>query len=65
VLTGLLDCSALYGVLAEIEALGLDAAADPKAHPGPQITGTGVTAAHRDGHYLGRVPFRYEEVTLP
>ena len=24
VLTGLLDCSALYGVLAEIEALGLD-----------------------------------------
>jgi hypothetical protein len=24
VLTGLLDCAALYGVLAEIEALGLD-----------------------------------------
>jgi len=24
VLTGMLDCSALYGVLAEIEALGLD-----------------------------------------
>ena len=24
VLTGLLDCSALYGVLAEIDALGLD-----------------------------------------
>jgi hypothetical protein len=24
VLTGLLDCSALYGVLGEIEALGLD-----------------------------------------
>ena len=33
VLTGLLDRSALYGVLAEIEALGLDLARGPPAHP--------------------------------
>ena len=38
VLTGLLDRSALYGVLAEIEALGLESARGPPAHPGPQIT---------------------------
>jgi len=40
VLTGLLDRSALYGVLAEIEALGLGPARDPKARPGPHITRT-------------------------
>ena len=33
VLTGLLDQSALYGVLAEIEALGPGPAQAPKAHP--------------------------------
>ena len=40
VLTGLLDCSALYGVLAEIGARP-GPARDPKAHPRPHITGTG------------------------
>ncbi len=40
VLTGLLDQSALYGVLAEIEALGLDLLEIRKAHPGPRISGT-------------------------
>ena len=34
VLTGLLDCSALYGVLAEIEALGLDLLEIRKLTPG-------------------------------
>ena len=38
VLTGLLDRSALYGVLADIEALGLDLLEAPEAHPGPRIT---------------------------
>ena len=37
VLTGLLDRSALYGVLAAIEALGLDLL-ELRAHPGPRIT---------------------------
>jgi hypothetical protein len=37
VLTGLLDRSALYGVLAEIEALGLDLVEVP-AHATRQIT---------------------------
>ena len=50
VLTGLLDQSALYGVLAEIEALGLDLLEIRKltrtAHHRNQ-----VTAAHSDGHY--------------
>ena len=40
VLTGLLDRSALYGVLAEIEALGLDLLEVRKLTPGPQIIGT-------------------------
>jgi hypothetical protein len=39
VLTGLLDRSALYGVLAEIEALGLDLL-EIQTHPGPHMTGT-------------------------
>jgi hypothetical protein len=48
VLTGVLDRSALYGVLAEIEALGLDLLEVR------QLTRTAnhrsqVTAAHRDG----------------
>jgi hypothetical protein len=38
VLTGLLDRSALYGVLAEIEALG-PAPQGPTTHAGTQITG--------------------------
>ena len=40
VLTGPLDRSALYGVLAEIEALGLDLLEIRKLTPGPHITGT-------------------------
>jgi hypothetical protein len=40
VLTGLLDQSALYGVLAEIEALGLDLPEIRKLTPRPHITGT-------------------------
>ena len=47
VLTGLLDRSALYGVLAEIDALGLDILEirqlTPQRKPQPG------TAAHRDG----------------
>jgi len=38
VLTGLLDRSALYGMLAAIEALGLDLLELRKAHPGPRVT---------------------------
>ena len=38
VLTGLLDRSALYGVLAEIEALGLDLLEVRRLTPDPQIT---------------------------
>ena len=38
VLTGFLDRSALYGVLAEIEALGLDAPRGPPAGTATQIT---------------------------
>jgi hypothetical protein len=46
--TGLTDRSALYGVLAEIEALGLDLVESARSrhtanHQNP------VTAAHRDG----------------
>ena len=40
VLTGLLDRAALFGVLAEIEALGLDLLEIRKLPSGPQITGT-------------------------
>jgi len=40
VLTGLLDRSALYGLLAEIEALGLDLLEIQKLNPGRHITGT-------------------------
>jgi hypothetical protein len=40
VLTGLLDRSALYGVLAEIEALGLDLLEIRKLTPDRTITGT-------------------------
>jgi hypothetical protein len=38
VLTGLLDQSALYGVLAEIEALGLELLEIRKLTPRPRIT---------------------------
>jgi len=37
VLTGLLDRSALYGVLADIEALGLELLEGPPAHAEKQI----------------------------
>ena len=40
VLTGLPDQSALYGVLAEIEVLGLYLLEVRQLTPGPQITGT-------------------------
>jgi hypothetical protein len=36
VLTGVLDQSALYGVLAEIEALGLDLLEVRQVHPTPE-----------------------------
>ena len=57
VLTGLLDRSALYGVLAEIEALGLDLLEVR------QLTRTlnhqdQVTAAHRDGRYRRARPIQ-------
>jgi hypothetical protein len=41
VLTGLLDRSALYGVLAEIEALGLDLLEIRKLTPGRESAGSG------------------------
>jgi len=48
VLTGLLDCSALFGVLAEIEALGLDLLEIQKLTPAAnhrnQVTAATVTA---------------------
>jgi hypothetical protein len=40
ILTGLLDQSALYGVLAEIEALGLDLLEIRKLTQDPQLPGT-------------------------
>ena len=45
VLTGLLDRSALYGVLAEIDALGLDLLEVRQLTPDREITGNQVTAA--------------------
>jgi hypothetical protein len=48
VLTGLLDRSALYGVLAEIEALGLELLEVRQLAPPPRSSGSG-SAAHRDG----------------
>ena len=48
VLTGLLDRSALYGVLAEIEALGLDLLEVQKLAP-DQSRKSHVSAAHPDG----------------
>ena len=41
VLPGLLDRSALYGVLAEIEALGLDLLEIPKVAPDRRSPGSG------------------------
>jgi hypothetical protein len=49
VLTGLLDRSALYGVLAEIEALGLDLLEVRQHTPDPQSPEPG-NSRHRDGH---------------
>ncbi len=50
VLTGLLDRSALHGVLAEIEALGLDLL-EVRRHRPERESRNQVTAAHRDGRY--------------
>jgi hypothetical protein len=50
VLTGLLDRSALYGVLAEIEALGLDLL-EIRHSPRTANHQDQVTTAYRDGHY--------------
>ena len=64
VLTGLLDQSARYGLLAEIEALGLDLLKirklTPAAHHQDQVTTT-----HPDGHYRRERPVRYHKVPLP
>ena len=48
VLTGLLDRSALYGVLAEIEALGLDLVEVRRLTPKRKSSEPG-DSAHRDG----------------
>ena len=48
VLTGLLDRSALYGVLAEIEALGLSCLRSESSHRTANHQDQ-VTAAHHDG----------------
>jgi hypothetical protein len=56
VLTGLLDQSALYGVLAEIEALALDLLELRKLIPDRESPGSGTTA-HRDGHCHRARPF--------
>ena len=55
VLTGLLDRSALYGVLAEIEALGLDLLEVRQLTPTADHQDQ-VTAAHRDGHQTSGAP---------
>ena len=54
-LTGLLDRLALYGVLAEIEALGPPRTVNHRNQ---------VTAAHRAGRYRRARPFRYEKLPL-
>jgi hypothetical protein len=51
VLTGLLDWSALFGVLAEIEALGLDLL-ELRNSPRTANHQDQVTAAYRDGRRL-------------
>ncbi len=63
VLTGLLDRSALYGVLGEIEALGLDLLEMQKLTLTADHQGQ-VTAAHCDRQYRRARPFRYKKVTL-
>jgi hypothetical protein len=62
VLTGLLDRSALYGVLAEIEAAWTysSSASSPRTANHQDK----VTTAHRDGHYHRVCPFRCEKVPL-
>ena len=50
VLTGMLDRSALYGVLAEIEALGLDLLEIQRLTPDANHQDQ-VSAVHRDGRY--------------
>ena len=58
VLTGLLDQSALYGVLAEIEVARPGAARDPKAHPRPHISRTRSPPLILTATNIGRVRFR-------
>jgi hypothetical protein len=61
----MLDRSALYGVLTEIEALGLDPLEVRKLIPGPQNHQNQATAIHPDGHYPRTRPVRYEKAPLP
>jgi hypothetical protein len=56
VLTGLLDRSALYGVLAEIEALGLDLLEVQKLTPDRKSPGSGDRADHRNPVMTSRLP---------
>ena len=57
VLTGLLDQSALYGVLAEIEALGLELLEIRKLTSRPHISGTRSPALILTATTVGRVRF--------
>jgi hypothetical protein len=61
----MLDRSALYGVLTEIEALGLDPLEVRKLIPGPQNHQNQATAIHPDGHYRRACPFRDGKAPLP
>ena len=65
VLTGLLDRSALYGVLAEIEALGLDLLEIRKLTPDRKSPGPGDSRLPR-WQVASRAPDRcHEKVPLP
>ena len=60
VLTGLLDRSALYGVLAEIEALGLDLLELRKLTPDRESPESGSPSLTVTATTLGRVRFAME-----
>jgi nicotinamidase-related amidase len=64
VLTGLLDRSALYGVLAEIDALGLDLI-EVRHLTADANHQDQVTAAHRDDHYRRAHPNLLREGEAP